>query len=93
MSQKCVELLLGRILTDEDFRSSFFPVRDFSFAMAAAHGLEFTPIEKSALSSLEASRLDSVAKTMDSRISRSGPSIFQGDGCVRPAAASDEDFS
>ncbi len=93
MSQKCVELLLGRILTDEDFRESFFPVRDFSFAMAAGHGLELTPIEKSALSRLEADRFDSVAKAIDPRISRSGPSTFQNDGCIRAGAASEEDVS
>lgn len=84
MSQKCVELLLGRILTDEDFRRDFFPVRDFSFAVAAAHGLELSPIERNALSALNGSRFEFIATALDPRILRAGTSVFQGDGC-RPA--------
>ena len=93
MSQKCVELLLGRILTDEDFRRSFFPIRDFSFAMAAAHGLELTPVEKSALSNLKGRRFEFIAQTMDPRISRSGVSVFQGEGCLSAGKTGGEDFS
>ena len=93
MSQKCVELLLGRILTDEDFRRSFFPVRDFSFAMAASHGLELTAVERSALSSLQPGRFDFIAQTLDERIARSGVSVFQGEGCAKPRKASGGDVS
>ena len=93
MSQKCVELLLGRILTDEDFRRDFFPIRDFSFAMAVSHGLELTAVERSALSTLQGRRFDFIAQTLDPRIARSGVSIFQGDGCASPGKASEEDFS
>lgn len=93
MSQKCVELLLGRILTDEDFRRSFFPIRDFSFAMAAAHGLELTAVERSALSALRGRRFEFIARTLDPRISRSGVSVFQGDGCASVRKAGGEDFS
>ncbi len=93
MSQKCVELLLGRILTDEDFRRSFFPIRDFSFAVAASHGLELTAVERSALSTLQGRRFEFIAQTLDPRISRSGVSVFQGDGCATAGKSSDEDFS
>ena len=88
MSQKCVELLLGRILTDEDFRREFFPVRDFSFAMAAAHGLELTAVERAALSSLKLRRFDFMAQSLDPRIARSGVSVFQGEGCAKLRKAS-----
>ena len=67
-------MLLGKILTDEDFRRSFFPVQASSFEVAAAHGLELTPIERSALSTLRARRFDFIAQTLDPRISRSGVS-------------------
>jgi hypothetical protein len=87
MSQKCVELLLGRMLTDEDFRRDFFPVRDFSFAMAASHGLELTAVERSALSSLQPARFDFIAQTLDTRIARSGVAVFQGEGCAKPRKA------
>ena len=93
MSQKCVELLLGRILTDEDFRRDFFPIRDFSFAVAAAHGLELTAGERSALATLKSRRFEFIAKTLDPRISRSGVSVFQGEGCASPKKASGGDFS
>lgn len=74
MSQKCVELLLGKILTDEDFRRAFFPVQPSSFEMAAARGLELTPIERSALSNLRLRRFAFIAQTLDPRISRTSAS-------------------
>ena len=93
MSQKCVELLLGRILTDEDFRRDFFPIRDFSFAVAASHGQELTAVERSALSTLQGRRFEFIAQALDPRIARSGVSVFQGDGCASPRKVSEEDFS
>jgi len=80
MSQRCVEMLLGKILTDEDFRRSFFPVQASSFEVAAAHGLELTPIERIALSTLRARRFDFIAQTLDPRIARSGVSGPKGAG-------------
>ncbi|HEY6066147.1 MAG TPA: Os1348 family NHLP clan protein [Thermoanaerobaculia bacterium] len=74
MSQRSVEKLLGRILTDDDFRRSFFPVRSASFEIAAAHGLDLTPIERSALSSLRLRSFECLARALDPRISRSSAS-------------------
>lgn len=71
MSQRSVEKLLGRILTDDDFRRSFFPVRKASFELAAASGLDLTPIERGALCSLRLRRFEDLAQTLDPRISRS----------------------
>jgi hypothetical protein len=71
MSQRSVEILLGKILTDEDFRRAFFPVQPSSFEMAAAYGLELTPVERSALSNLRLRRFAFIAQTLDPRISRS----------------------
>ena len=64
-------MLLGKILTDEDFRRSFFPVQPSSFEVAAAHGLELTPVERSALCNLRRRRFDFIAQSLDPRISRS----------------------
>jgi hypothetical protein len=80
MSQRCVEMLLGKILTDEDFRRSFFPVRASSFELAATHGLELTPVERSALSNLRLRRFAFIAQTLDPRISRSCVSRPKGAG-------------
>jgi hypothetical protein len=73
-------MLLGKILTDEDFRRSFFPVQPSSFEAAAAHGLELTPVERSALCTLRRRRFDFIAQTLDPRISRSGVSASKGGG-------------
>jgi hypothetical protein len=74
MSQRSVEKLLGRILTDDHFRGSFFPVRSGSFDLAAANGFDLTPIERSALSSLRRRPFECVAVSLDPRISRSSAS-------------------
>jgi hypothetical protein len=63
---------LGKILTDENFRQSFFPVQDSSFQVATALGLELTPVERSALSTLRRQRFEFIAESLDPRISRSG---------------------
>lgn len=74
MSQRSVEKLLGRILTDDGFRGSFFPVRAGSFDLAAAHGFDLTSIEKSALSSLRRRLFECLAAELDPRIARSSAS-------------------
>ena len=76
MSQRNVEILLGKLLTDEDFRRSFFPPRSSAeslpnFDAAASRCLELTPIERSALSNLRRHRFDLMAESLDPRISRS----------------------
>lgn len=80
MSQRCVEMLLGKILTDEDFRRSFFPVQPSSFEMAAARGFELTPVERSALSTLRPRQFELLARQLDSRISRSAVSRAESAG-------------
>jgi hypothetical protein len=76
MSQRNVEILLGKLLTDEDFRRSFFPApasgeRVPNFEAAASRCLDLTPIERSALSSLRRHRFELMADSIDPRISRS----------------------
>jgi len=73
MSQRDVEKLLGKILTDDEFRQSFFPVGRHSFEFAASHGLELTAVERSALSSLKSRAFEFLARSLDPRISRSCP--------------------
>lgn len=80
MSQKNVEILLGKILTDECFRQSFFPVQTASFELAAAHGLELTSVERSALATLRRRGFEYLARNLDPRISRCGDSVAEGAG-------------
>jgi len=94
MSQRNVEILLGKILTDEDFRRSFFPVQASSFEMAAALGLELTSVERSALCSLRRRRFDFIAQSLDLRISRSRVSAVESADCEPSGAGSGKrDFS
>jgi hypothetical protein len=71
MSQKNVEMLLGKILTDGGFRASFFPVAPSSFELARSRGLELTEVEREALSRLSRRSFDHLARSLDSRICRS----------------------
>ncbi|HET7452276.1 MAG TPA: hypothetical protein VFL12_06010 [Thermoanaerobaculia bacterium] len=75
MSQRSVEILLGKLLTDEGFRRSFFPARDSGertpdFEAAESQSLELTPIERSALTTLRRHRFELMAESIDPRISR-----------------------
>ena len=78
MSQKAVETLLGRILTDEDFRKSFFPLAPASFELAAAQGFDLTAVERQALGTLEARHFEPLARDLDLRICRSYASEAAG---------------
>jgi len=76
MSQRNVEILLGKLLTDEDFRRSFFRApasgeKVPNFEAAASRCLDLSPIERSALSGLRRHRFELMAETIDPRISRS----------------------
>lgn len=69
MSQKSVEILLGKILTDGRFRQAFLPIGPQSFELASRFGLEFTNVERSALSSLRRVPFERLARTLDPRVS------------------------
>jgi hypothetical protein len=86
-------MLLGKILTDEDFRRSFFPVQASSFEVAAACGLELTPVERSALCNLRRRRFDFIAQTLDTRISRSSHSSPDGAGLQVSGGSGNRGFS
>ena len=90
MSQRNVEILLGKLLTDEGFRRSFFPARASGertpdFDAAESQSLELTPIERSALTTLRRHRFELMAESIDPRISRcsgsaKGPEESAADG-------------
>ena len=87
MSQRSVEILLGKLLTDEGFRRSFFPTRDSGertpdFEAAESQSLELTPIERSALTTLRRHRFELMAESIDPRISR----CSGGPGCPEEPA-------
>lgn len=67
MAQEAVEQILGRALTDPDFRQ-----RLIDNAAEACQGYDLTPAELAALEALDAESLQKFAGSLDDRISRSG---------------------
>lgn len=67
MSQEAVQMILGRALTDPEFRQ-----RLIDSAADACQGYDLTAEELAALEALDAESLKQFAGTLDDRISRSG---------------------
>lgn len=71
MSQAHVEQLIGRLITDDQWRSRYRrSPGDVLDGLAADTGLEVTPIERAALATLPAAALDALARVVDPRLQR-----------------------
>ncbi len=68
MTQKNVEQLLGRLLTDPDFRRSFAESPTQFLAELPQQGLELSRIELEALASTDPESLLALAERLDRRI-------------------------
>ncbi|MBI1813347.1 MAG: Franean1_4349 family RiPP [Deltaproteobacteria bacterium] len=67
MSQRSVESIIGRLITDGAFRGRFFVE---PAAVCRDHGLDVTAAEVTALLRIEGRALDSVAHGLDPKIVR-----------------------
>lgn len=67
MSQRAVEGLLGRLITDREFRERFYAD---PAATCARESLDLTSRELDALLSLDRARLQAFARDLDARIVR-----------------------
>ncbi|HVM97005.1 MAG TPA: Os1348 family NHLP clan protein [Candidatus Acidoferrales bacterium] len=67
MSQRCVESVLGRLITDATFREQFFETPE---DICRDHTLELTATELTALLQIDEERLITTAATLDPRIVR-----------------------
>jgi hypothetical protein len=74
MSQRNVEMIIGKLATDEGFRCRFATSREAVLAEAAAAGLELTPVERRALADLEMEACERFAARLDPRIQKIAPS-------------------
>lgn len=67
MSQRVVEQILGRLLTDEEFRHQFF---EEPHCACYASGFELTPVELQALRQIPRTPLEALSRRLDDRIRR-----------------------
>jgi hypothetical protein len=77
MSQLAVERVLGRLVTDTDFRTEFFgePAN-----VCRDHGFELTPVELAALLHVDERALHILAAHLDPKIVRAMTLRLGGDG-------------
>jgi hypothetical protein len=74
MSQRNVELVVGKLATDEDFRRRFATDAEAALAQTIAGGLELTAVERRALAHLEMDACERFAARLDPRLQKIGPS-------------------
>jgi hypothetical protein len=67
MSQRAVEQLLGRVITDPEFRRRFY---EGAAAACGDAGLELTPREREAVQALDETAVRTFAAQLDPRIVR-----------------------
>ena len=67
MTQQAVERVLGKLLTDENFRERFFASPELACWEA---GFALSPVELEALSRVSSEALTQLGEALDKRISR-----------------------
>jgi hypothetical protein len=65
-----VEILLGKLVTDEEVRQRFRVDPQAVFGAARAQGLELSAVEIDALRALDVRALDRLARALDPRIQK-----------------------
>jgi hypothetical protein len=68
--QRSIELLIGRLVTDEDFRHAFRADPRRALRHAETSGLALSAIEISALLATDAGLWDRIALELDSRLQK-----------------------
>jgi hypothetical protein len=82
MSQKCVEMIFGRLATDEELRREFRRDPQGTLAKLAACGVELTTAECDALLATNGALFERLAETIDPRLQKAS---------LRPNAAQSPD--
>jgi len=70
MSQRSVEMVIGRLATDEDFRRRFESQRAALLEELVAAGLQLTPVEQRAILDLDFSACKRFARCLDPRLQK-----------------------
>jgi len=70
VAQRSIEILIGRLITDEAFRDAFLANRVLALQAFVESGHELTPVEVSAIHATPANLWRSVASQVDPRLQR-----------------------
>ena len=70
MSQKSVEIVIGRLVTDEEARESFQEDPRAAIESLRQGGLELSAIEAEALAALSGPSLEALAQALDPRLQK-----------------------
>jgi hypothetical protein len=70
MSQKCVEMIFGRLATDEELRQEFRRDPQGTLGRLAACGVELTKAERDALLATNGALFERLAETIDPRLQK-----------------------
>jgi hypothetical protein len=70
MSHRVVEIVLGRLATDEKLRERFASGADGALQDLQAQGFELSPVERAALRALDPRILESFAAALDPRLQK-----------------------
>ena len=70
MTQKCVEMVIGKLASDEELRAAFRRDRTAAIRALQLQGLELTPLEICSLARLSVEAFDQLAVTIDPRLKK-----------------------
>jgi hypothetical protein len=70
VAQRSIELFIGRLVTDEEFRETFMRNPSAAVAQFVEAGLELTTVEVAALLATRADVWERVADQIDSRLQK-----------------------
>jgi hypothetical protein len=90
MSHRGVEVVLGRLATDEAIRRRFSEAPAAVLRELMALGLELTPVEMLALERLDPWAIQRFAQSLDARLQKAILVAHAGDGAVRPEGEGSE---
>lgn len=75
VAHRTVELLIGRIITDDHFREAFLRAPEATLRRLAEQGLDLSRIEVAALANTSPDVWVHAASTIDERLRRSGSAV------------------
>lgn len=70
MTQKSVEIVIGKLASDEELRGAFRRDRVAALRDLRQQGLELSPLESASLVGLDVAALDRLAETLDPRLKK-----------------------